>query len=350
MKTGLLCLFLASAIAPGTPALCATPHFSMVDLGGLNTRNPNTIGAAINNNGEVVGQSLVAGNFHAFYWNGTLHDIGTFGQGSSYATGINDGGVIIGTAGDVGASTPILFAFYHGQLLNLRSPQNTYDIVAYLNDMNTIVASPNSTTNECVPADTPYVITLPSPMRKPLTILGCLSYTTVGIDDRDEILAVPYLGTDPKGFINSNDTDFDPLGSKASKVSMTAIDNQTDHITGTIQIGSNRYPVLYTPSNDHIMRLPPTSPSLPTGFAFAINRHDEIVGTACASTANCDGGNHAFLYEPGIGTIDLTIVAHLPGGFDEYTGVAINDRGQIVVDAASPPFGPFHSFLLTPIP
>jgi probable HAF family extracellular repeat protein len=350
MKMVLSSLFLTATLALAAPALCATPRFSVVDLGVLDARSPSTFGAAINNSGVVVGQSLVADHYHAFYWNGHIHDIGTFGQSSSYATDINDVGTIIGTAGDPGASIPILFEFHNGQKLNLGSPKNTYALVANINNINTIVATPNSITTGCDSSDTPYVITLPSAARHPLGILGCNNYVTIGIDDRNEILASPYLGSNPKGFVSSRNSDFDLLGSNASSVSMTAIDKHTDHVAGTIQIGSNLYPVLYIASNDRILRLPPTSRSLPTGIARAINRHDEIVGTACATTANCDGGNHAFLYEPGVGMTDLTIAAHLPRGFSEYVGVAINDRGQIVVDASNPPLGPNRSFLLTPIP
>jgi len=111
----------------------------------------------------------------------------------------------------------------------------------------------------------------------------------------------------------------------------------------------NLYPALYDPVDNVLTRLPPASPSLPTGLAVAINRHDAIVGTACASTGQCDGGNDAFLYDPRFGTVDLNVVAKLPAGFVSYVGVAINDRGQIVVNALNGPGAPSRSYLLSPV-
>lgn len=344
LPTSLLMVLLALAM---TTVSVASSRYSVVDIGALDLHNSSTFGVAINNNGVVVGQSLVAGNYHAIYWDGHLHDIGTFGQGSSGATDINDGDVIIGTAGEPGAGTPILFAFHNGQGVNLGSPQNTYDLVAKINDANTIVATPNSVITRCDSARTPYVVVLPSAVRHPLGMLGC-NYFSIGIDDRNEILASSYLGSQATGFVSSRNRDFDRLGPNALSVSMFAIDRYTDHIAGTIQVGQNLFPVLYMPAQDKLIRLPPTSPRLRTGLAFAINRHDEIVGTACPSTLQCDGGNHPFLFDPRVGMTDLLVAAKIPKGFSTYEAVAINDKGQVVVNASNP-FGPNRAFLLTPM-
>jgi probable HAF family extracellular repeat protein len=77
----------------------------ITDLGSLGGTNggPNDL----NNRGQVVGQSNLAGDvlFHAFLWDeGSLTDLGTPGGNFATANAINDGGEIVGggtTAGDL---------------------------------------------------------------------------------------------------------------------------------------------------------------------------------------------------------------------------------------------------------
>src|SRR6266446_3991798 len=71
----------------------------MLDLGSLG----GTFGVpdALNNRGQVVGGSTLAGDeaFHPFLWEkGTMQDLGTFGGSFGEAFGINDHGAIVGKA------------------------------------------------------------------------------------------------------------------------------------------------------------------------------------------------------------------------------------------------------------
>ncbi len=53
----------------------------------------------VNNSDQVVGFSrLLNGNNHAFYWDGSIHDLGTFGGTESEAYGINQAGHVVGFA------------------------------------------------------------------------------------------------------------------------------------------------------------------------------------------------------------------------------------------------------------
>lgn len=334
-------LLAAGVVRPGIAA--TLPHYHVVDLGFLDQHNKSTIGVALNNSGEVVGGAAVGASSHPFFWTGQIHDIGTLNGGSGVAVDVNNNGVIVGWV-----DSPQLFVYDNGQPIGLGAPQNAFDFLfATINDSGTIVASPLGD-NNCDSSNTPFVIRLiGGNAATPLNLLQCGK--VVGLDARGEVLGHVFLNNRYVwGLVDTRDSDFDRFGMMSSHVSATAIDKITDHVAGNIQVNNNLYPVLYLPAKDKIIRIPPTSPELSTGLAFAINRHDQIVGTACQTTSNCDGGNHPFLYDPGIGTIDLLKVANIPAGFSEYIAVAINDNGQIVVDASNPPSGPNHTFLLTP--
>ena len=76
-----------------------TPRaYNADDLGTLG--GPYLFGAAMNNNGDIVGTGTTAdGVMHAFRWtrsSGLLEDLGLFGGVASGATGINDSGDILG--------------------------------------------------------------------------------------------------------------------------------------------------------------------------------------------------------------------------------------------------------------
>jgi len=84
--------------APGTDgyALSYTDGV-MSDLGTLG--GTNSTAYAIDDSGQVVGESEIAGNaaYHAFvYADGSMDDLGTLGGTDSYATGISDSGQIVG--------------------------------------------------------------------------------------------------------------------------------------------------------------------------------------------------------------------------------------------------------------
>jgi len=105
-------LALAILSLPIRAASAANPAYSIIDLGTLGADNssqtsPGSVGWSINAGGQVVGQSLKAGNFiHAFRYDGSMHDLGSLDPltDSSAAFGINMLGQITGQSFTSGPS------------------------------------------------------------------------------------------------------------------------------------------------------------------------------------------------------------------------------------------------------
>jgi probable HAF family extracellular repeat protein len=83
----------------------ASPSVTAIDLGTLGGTESSA--TAVNEHGQVVGWSLIAGDAatHAFSWTkeGGMVDLGTLGGTDSLAVAVNDRGQVVGyTLGDTG--------------------------------------------------------------------------------------------------------------------------------------------------------------------------------------------------------------------------------------------------------
>jgi probable HAF family extracellular repeat protein len=102
-------------------------HGTVTDLGTFGGNHSEAFG--INDSGVIVGHSLVAlTNYaHAFSWNGSLHDLGTFPGGLwSYANAINASGVIVGYAETPAVTNGHAFMIPPGGTLHDLTPGSPY--------------------------------------------------------------------------------------------------------------------------------------------------------------------------------------------------------------------------------
>jgi len=114
---------------------------TVTDLGNLggDGKGGGNHACAINNKGQVVGHSDLAGDatFHAYLWNRAtgMQDLGTLpGDAASLAIGINDGGDVVGASLDA-SFNPRAFVRQNGVMNDLNSlvPSNSplYLLIAY---------------------------------------------------------------------------------------------------------------------------------------------------------------------------------------------------------------------------
>ncbi|WP_332847948.1 DUF3466 family protein [Massilia sp. S19_KUP03_FR1] len=234
------------------PAAQAAPTYTVTVLGGAGSEARD-----INEAGQVVGYITSGDSFHAFFHDGgALHDLGTLGYERSFAQGLNDDGTVVGTAYSAGARQAFVYASGVVSALPFDGLSDASDI----NNAGLIVGGKSF------------------PDGQGGTYIHAYKYVGGVATD---------LGTVPDGY-----------NSFSEGV------NEAGYVTGTVEVGGApnypSHPFLYT-----------TGPLQDLGdfggvfgHGYAINNHDQVVGTAGRFSSDDLPGDiyprRAFLYQNGV--------------------------------------------------
>lgn len=307
--------------------------YQVIDLG---TLQGSTKAYAINDFGQVVGESSVNGAARAFlYSGGSIQNLGTLGGESSVARGINNAGIVVGTSA---LASGVMNAFFYsgGPLQSLGTATTTDGSVSFLSsaafDINTAGDAVGSSSRDLTDGTTNANSVLFANGSVTLKALGLLnaindSGVMVGIDNGHgyvisgtSLTAIPaFCGG---GFCGSNPQDINNMGVMVGDAStLTArhafmFANGSLSDLGTLGGANSR--------------------------ALALNELGQIVGTSDSLF-----GQHAFLFESGT-MRDLNSLIDPSTGWTLIEASDINESGQIVGWGIRD--GQTRAFLLTTVP
>lgn len=334
-------------------------QFSVADLGVLGSYSIGTSwivsesgATAINNAGQVVGFSTASDKpFHPFlYQGGVMHDLGApsgDGPWSYYATAINASGQVVGRSGD----QPVRYSGGIQPLGALPGGDGTGQAFG-INDAGVIVGSASAGSGQI------HAFRYQGGTMQDLGALGAAT-ASGQVYSRSQANAINAAGqivgtstvslVSPFGLIiqhaflyqNGAMTDLGTLGDSSHSSAASAI-NASGQVVGsfsTSTIGGPFHAFLYDHGQMHDLGLLNGDPSSSLG-ATGINDQGQIVGLSIGNSSS------AFLYENGH-MYDLNDLIPRDSGWKLFEATGINDLGQIVGEGQNPQ-GKDHAFLLTP--
>jgi probable HAF family extracellular repeat protein len=300
----------------------------MTDLGTLG--GTSSFATAINSSGQVVGRSTTAGGEeHAFlYSGGTMTDLGTLGGTGSRASAINDAGQVVGAAYTAGNAEQHAFLYSGGVMTDLGTLGGTFSSAVAINEAGQVAG----TSDTLGDAETHAFLYTGGVM----TDLGTLGGTFSDAYDMNAAGQVVghsrTAGFDTHAFLYDGGVMTD-LGTLGGEYSRAVAINDSGEVAGFST----------TPSPGlHAFRY---SGGVMTDLGevfdapLAINNAGQIAGSAVFAG---DAQPHAFLHSGGVMT-DLGTL-----GWTYSVAVGLNDAGQVIGDAQLSESFSFvmHGFLL----
>ena len=349
------------------------PHYTITDLGTLG----GTFSAAsgINNEGEVVGASSLAGDtlFRVFLWRkGEMTDLGTLGGANSIDLGpnpINNRGSVVGSANtanpdpngedfcfDLASNICLPFVWQNRLMTPLPLFGGVNGAAFESNNQGQIVGAAENSTQDptCEPPQVLQVraaIWEQNHIRALPPFPGDPDATAVAINDKGQVVGV----SGPCTLIMGNSRHA-LLWENGRTIDLGNLGGATGNIPGQINnrgqiVGQSGTPDGFVHAflwENGIMSDLGTLPGSPISQALGINEKSQIVGFA--QDANGDESSSiALLWEDSV-LIDLNTL--IPADFPWFLQEAfsINDRGQIVGHMVDKRTGEIiHAFLATPV-
>jgi len=325
----LSCLFLLLAGLSSVP-LAADPLYTVTDLGTLGGSSSYPTG--LNNSGQVVGQSqTAAGLYDAFlYSNGVMQDLGTLGgKGRIVAYGINNSGQVVGSA-PIASGYDDVFLYSNGVMHDLGTLGLSGGLAVTadgINDSGQLIA-------EATDGFLTRTFLYSNGVLRDLGNLGSGFTFPTGLNNSGQVVGDSETAAGlTHAFLYSNGVmqDLGTLGGLYSNAA--AINNKGQVVGGSATADGTGHVFLY--SNGVMQDL-----GVSCG-PRAINDSGQIVGVG--------GSGHAFLCGKGV-DIDLNSLIDPSLGITLGTPYGINDLGQILVQGTGPDENGPDAYLLTPVP
>src|SRR5215203_2441281 len=305
-----------------------TPKMQVQDLGTLGGSSSYATG--INDSGQVIGDSYTsAGEQHAFLYDEgatpKMQDLGTLGGSSSYATGINDSGQVVGDSyTSAGEQHAFLYDSTNGMkdlndLISANSGETIYEATAINTDGKiaaTVFKHFDMAPNFCGQESDSW----DSYLAAVLTPATTATPTTYGVQD------VGTLGADYSYAMSINGSG-QVVG--RSFRSSFAGSCSNDCFRAFLYDSTNGMKDLGTLGGD--------------SRAWGINDSGQVVGNSYVSGS----GDHGFLKESGQPMIDLNTLLPADSGWTIHDARAINTDGKIAATGHKDGVGT-HALLLTP--
>lgn len=327
-------LFVCASLAP----LAHTQVYTVTDLGSF--AGDYSVGAALNDLGQVVGSSDVAnGEPHAFLWTkeSGMQDLNPAGLAFSNALGINNQGKVVGSAG-----------FPDGEFFQTRAFLWTRRTGMQDLGIAGIASSINNFSKVAGGSGEPYIWTRAKGETK-LGSLGSGDGTAEALNDFGLVVGGSYTADfDYHAFLWTNAQGMIDLGTLGGCESEAMGINDLGQIVGssdTTDCAGNGHGFLWTRESG--MQDLGEPPNTTNSYAAAINLFGLVAGGACLAPCTTQESSHAFLWSRATGWIDLNNLIPRNSGWILENAAAINTWGQIT--GMGYIGGQYHAFLLSPI-